>query len=240
MAHRPALASVIVIAAALVLGGCAAPPLRTLTTLPALGHEPRVVLMPPDVELRELTAGGVQEPQAEWTDAANRNVVAAFAAEARARNLQYVAYESGRGDAQDRALARDLIALHRVVGESVLIHQYTKSQALPTKAGVFSWSLGPAAAALARSQAADYALFIAIRDSYATKWRYAVIWTKFLLLRDLPLSIPAGAQVGYASLVDLRTGNLVWFNQLSRGSGDLRTPEAARETVRALLAGFPT
>jgi len=234
-----AAAGALAIAAAFALVGCAAPAQRTLTALPALGHVPRVVLMPPDVELRALTAGGAQEPQAEWTDVGTRNLVAAFAAEAAARNLRYVAYAPQRGSEGDRRLARELMDLHRVVGESVLVHEYTKSQALPTKAGRFDWSLGRSAAAIARTQRADYALFIAIRDSYATSGRYAVIAARMLLLGQLPLSVPAGAQVGYASLVDLATGNLVWFNQLSRGSGDLRTPEAARETLRALLAGFP-
>ena len=48
-----------------------------------------------------------------------------------------------------------------------------------------------------------------------------------------------GEQVGYASLVDLNTGRIVWFNQLNRMSGDLREPGPAVETVDALLKGFP-
>ena len=48
-----------------------------------------------------------------------------------------------------------------------------------------------------------------------------------------------GEQVGYASLVDLHTGRVVWFNRLSRMSGDLREPAPARETVEALLKDFP-
>ena len=48
-----------------------------------------------------------------------------------------------------------------------------------------------------------------------------------------------GEQVGYASLVDLNTGRVVWFNKLDRLWGDLREPEAAVETVDALLKGFP-
>ena len=39
--------------------------------------------------------------------------------------------------------------------------------------------------------------------------------------------------------VDLETGRVLWFNLLSRNTGDLREPEKARETLNALLAGFP-
>jgi hypothetical protein len=48
-----------------------------------------------------------------------------------------------------------------------------------------------------------------------------------------------GAQVGYASLVDLNTGQVVWFNRLQRGSGDLREADKAGETLNALLQQFP-
>jgi len=235
-AWRVAAALVAIVVA---LAGCAAPAQRNVTALPALGHPPRVVLMPLDVELRQLTAGGTEQPQAEWTDVAQRYIVAAFAAEAADRGLALVSYAPERGSEVDRERGRELIRLHRVVSESVLVHHYTRGMALPAKQGRFDWSLGPGAAAIARSQDADYALFLVLRDSYATSGRYAVIAARMLLLARLPLGVPAGAQVGYASLVDLSTGNIVWFNLLSRGSGNLRTAEAARETVRALLADLP-
>jgi hypothetical protein len=50
------------------------------------------------------------------------------------------------------------------------------------------------------------------------------------------IGIPGGAQVGFASMVDLKTGDIVWFNRLARSRGDLRTPEAAAETVDALVS----
>jgi len=55
----------------------------------------------------------------------------------------------------------------------------------------------------------------------------------------LGIGITGGVQVGYASLVDLRSGQVVWFNQLTRPYGDLRQAEPARETIEALLSGFP-
>ena len=44
--------------------------------------------------------------------------------------------------------------------------------------------------------------------------------------------LAGGSQTGYASLVDLRTGRVVWFNNLARGFGDLREPEPARKPSR--------
>ena len=56
---------------------------------------------------------------------------------------------------------------------------------------------------------------------------------------DLGVGVGGGFQVGYASLVDLQTGQVLWFNQLQRGFGDLRDAAKAAESVGALLAGFP-
>jgi hypothetical protein len=49
-------------------------------------------------------------------------------------------------------------------------------------------------------------------------------------------------QLDYASLVDLKTGEVVWFNVVSAGSelpgikfGDLRTPQGAAQMVDRLL-----
>jgi len=48
-----------------------------------------------------------------------------------------------------------------------------------------------------------------------------------------------GTQRGFASLVDLRTGDVVWYNRLLRAKGDMRNAKGARETADALLRGFP-
>jgi hypothetical protein len=55
---------------------------------------------------------------------------------------------------------------------------------------------------------------------------------------------PSGgsSQMAYASLVDLRTGEVVWFNVLQTGSqlpgvkfGDIRSPQGAAQMVDRLL-----
>jgi hypothetical protein len=46
-------------------------------------------------------------------------------------------------------------------------------------------------------------------------------------------------QAGYASLVDLETGQVLWFNQSISATGDLRDEKSATASVEGLLAGFP-
>jgi hypothetical protein len=216
-----------------ILAGCAAPVQRQT---PQLRRDstttPIIVVMPLDVELSQLTAGGMEEPHAEWTEAAHQHMAAALEEEARVRKVKLVTFDPEHGDAADREVATELIALHRAVGSAVLTHQYL-GPALPSKEGKFDWSLGPSVAAISRShQHADYALFLFVRDSYATAGRIAVIAIAALL----GAGVPGGTQVGFASVVDLKTGDIVWFNFLLRGTGDLRTPDAAGETVKALVS----
>ena len=82
---------------------------------------------------------------------------------------------------------------------------------------------------------ADYALFVFLRDTYASAGRKAAM----VGLAIIGVGLPGGVQFGFASLVDLKTGDLVWFNRLVDPQGDLRDPEPARSAVTKLLADLP-
>ena len=51
--------------------------------------------------------------------------------------------------------------------------------------------------------------------------------------------MPAGIHVGYSGLVDLNTGDIVWFNTDLAMGGDPREPEGATKRVGQLMEGFP-
>jgi hypothetical protein len=189
----------------------------------------RVVVMPADIELFEISSGGVTEPRADWTELAERHVKAGLTA----RKAKLGAQVTEFSDSGDETVAA-VLRLHRAVSEAVVVHHFG-SLKLPTKEGRLDWSLGPDAAPLRERTGADYALFTWIRDAYASDARKAAMLVGALF--GVPLL--GGRQLAYASLVDLRSGQLVWFNRMRRMSGDLRESEAAQETLDALLAGFP-
>jgi hypothetical protein len=182
-----------------------------------------------------MSAAGLLEPKADWTTAANQYMLAALQAENAKRDVHMQAFDEDKAPTDKRDDIQQLNKLHGVVGQSIMIHQYLQPMALPTKEGKFDWSLGPSARALKELYGADYALFVYVRDSYTTAGRAAVI----LLAAVFRVHLQGGTQVGFASLVDLDTGNVVWFNRLARPSGDLRTEAAAQETVQTLIAGLP-
>jgi hypothetical protein len=188
----------------------------------------RVVLMPLDIELYEVSGGGAVEPRADWTLAASELVRKALMGD-----MLGVMVHELPGEPDD-SIAR-VALLHRAVSSAVVVHHYG-SLKLPTKNGALDWSLGAEEGALLGARSgADYALFVWMRDSYASAARKATMVVAALF----GLPVGGGGQTAYTSLVDLRTGRLVWFNKVSRLSGDLREDDSARETLDALFAGFP-
>jgi hypothetical protein len=225
---------VAVIAIASVLSGCATYH-RGIERLSRPGETAAVVMMPVDVEIFELSAGGSLEPKANWTEASRRYLVAALRAEEQARGLAFRSLDEAELPQAARTRLDDVQRLHGAVGRAIQTHWNTPALGLPTKQGRLDWTLGPEASALAGTTGADYALFIWVRDSHSSAARVGLIVAAALL----GIGIPGGLQIGFASLVDLRTGDIVWFNRLQRPTGDLRTPGPAAETARILLDGFP-
>ena len=196
----------------------------------------KLVIVPVDMELFSLSAGGVPEPRADWTEAAHRHFREALRGQKAV--LADNAVELQESELDDLA---QINALHGTVAEAVRLHHLPGFVPLPTKAGLLDWSLGDAVQPLRAKTGADYALFMWVRDSYATAERKAAMVAMTLVGAAFGMVvIPAGGQqMGYASLVDLQTGRIVWFNNLARPSGDLREAQPAAETVGELLKGFP-
>ena len=190
-----------------------------------------LLVMQPDIELFSISGGGVVEPKADWTEQAHRHIHTALSRKTATLGLQTRSLSEEDSDA-----FAEISALHAAVARSINLHHMVGgSFALPTKNGKLDWSLGDAVRPIREKSGADYALFIWLRDSYASAERKVAM----IALALLGVGVPGGLQTGYASLVDLRTGQVMWFNRLLRGSGDLREAEAAEETVSTLLAQFP-
>jgi len=192
--------------------------------------EKRIAVIEPDVVLGELSAAGLFEPRADWTQSGRENV----------RNETAKLFE-GRGvklailDPATEHRDIQLVKLHGVVGRAVLLHLFVGGNELPTKGKALDWTLGPGVQGMRTRLGADYGLFIYVRDSYTTTGRALMM----LGAAILGVGITGGQQVAFASLVDLNTGNIVWFNLLQSTSGDLRTPDDSRKVIAALLKDIP-
>ncbi len=223
------------IAAVLLLAAC-----TTTRQVADSGFRPpsgeyRLIVMQPDVSVSLLTAGGALEPREDWTNQARENVLKALIAQQAGHggNVTVAATRAEAGG--DPAMVAELVRLHDVVGRSIMYHKYM-NMPLPTKKDRFDWTLGQPAIEYGAATAHDYALFLYAEDSFSSGGRVAVQIAGLLSCAvGVCVSAPGGRQLAFASLVDLKSGNVAWFNILVSGIGDIRTPDGAASMVKRLL-----
>ena len=220
-------------ALAIALGGCAtAASVSQVDKLEVVGESPRFLIMPPDVKYYLMPTGGTPQVQAEWTEAARANFSASLNEYAAERNIDVVAVVEAEQMSEAEVSYQKLYA---AVGSTVLNHHFGELK-LPTKQGSFDWSLGPGISEIGEKYDADYALFSYYRDYQATGGRVA--FAVFAAVAGVGVS--AGLEVGFASLVDLRSGDIVWFNRVTSGAGELREADQARAAVDRLFKDLPS
>jgi hypothetical protein len=204
----------------------------------------KLLVLRPDVSVSELTAGGLSQPRADWTQLAEANIIAALRAQQATRGgRMLVAERRGSVPGVDADTVAEIERLNYVVDQSIVLHKYYRIS-LPTKRGRgLDYTLGEAAVDLGRRTGYDYMLFLHAEDSRASAGRTAlqVIGIAGCIIG---FCAPSGgaSQLAYASLVDLKSGDVVWFNVVQTGSqlpgvtfGDIRTPQGAVLMVERLL-----
>jgi len=204
----------------------------------------KLMVMRPDVSVGSVTTGGMVEPRADWTETARTNLIAALKAQQAGRggNVRVLAKRDELPNVSADTVA-DLERLHGAVGNSIALHKYLGAY-LPTKRRRgLEYTLGADAVRFGQATGYDYALFMYAEDSFASSGRVAlgVVGLAGCFI-GFCAPMGGGGQFAYASLVDLRTGEVVWFNVLQTGSqvagikfGDIRTPEGSAQMVERLL-----
>lgn len=205
----------------------------------------KLLVLRPDVTVGSLTTGGMVEPRADWTEQARTNIIAAVRAQQAQRGgkLQILERRNQLSGASEREVA-DFERLFYAVGNSIVLHKYLGDY-LPTKRGKgLEYTLGEDAVRLGQKTGYDYALFLHAEDEVASRGRIAlgVLGVAGCFVGFCAPNIGGSTQLDYAGLVDLKTGEVVWFNVVQASSqvpgiafGDLRTPAGATQMADRLL-----
>ena len=237
----PALA----LAASVALSGCVQTRQCADVQFTPPQGEYKLLVLRPDVTVGSLTTGGMVEPRADWTEQARTNIIAALRAQQAERggNVTIIEHRNQLPGVSEQELA-DVERLNFVVDESIVDAKYGGNY-LPTKRGKgLDWTLGADAVKLGQKSGYDYALFLHAEDQVASTGRIAlgVLGLAGCVVGFCAPNVGGAEQLDYASLVDLKTGEVVWFNVVQAGSqvpgikfGDLRTPEGAAQMVDRLL-----
>ncbi len=225
-----------------LLAGCVMATTQTasqIDRLETVGENARILLMPPDIKHYLITAGGVREPNREWTEAARQNFSIAAQEYAARIGTDLVTIDSAMdlGDEEERYRR-----LHSAVGITLQQNHFgtmpLPSKKLPNNEQRFDWSLGPGVSEIGDKYDADYLLFVFYRAHQSSGGRIALALLASIASGGGGFD-PGDYQGGFASLVDLKTGDVVWFNTLA-GGGVMRDPNGARTAVEGLFTDMPT
>lgn len=203
--------------------------LSSVTTLPK-----KLVILPANIEVFEVTAGDVTEEVPEWSTEAENNLLKALSAAIKSdKSLAEVNFP--RLSPPNAAIVDEHMALYTLVVNTA------SSTDLEHKIRRFDYSIGPGLSLLQRQTGADAAVMILGRDYVSTAGRKAKA-----VLGNVPF---VGAFTGPTALgnsfvrigvVDLRTGDLLWLNSEYRGStSNLRDYDDAKDVIRELFDLYP-
>ena len=195
----------------------------------------KVVVLPIDIKVVEVTAGDVQETVPEWTKEASRSVFKAVsAAITRQAGIKEIAAPQFSG--ASAANFDEHLALYKLVVNTAGKIPWQH------KARRFDYGIGPGLRAVAEQTGADAALMVYGRDYTSTAGRKARAVAGHIPIVNA-FTGPA-PQLGHSfihvGVVDLRTGDLLWMNSEYReGSTNLRDPNDAAKMVNAVFDWYP-
>jgi hypothetical protein len=194
----------------------------------------RIVVLKKDVSVAEVTTGGLDQPKADWTNQAQSSFDTALQANLSQRSIAFVTMPALKGE--DAKLLSNYIDLLKITADQAIKHEVFAGEALPTKNSDLLWTLGPGVKMLGDKINADYGLVIYSRNSYVSKGRKSaeVIAS---LMGEKPTT---GVHAGSMTLVDLKTGDIVWMNIDVQLNGDVRNDVGANEQIAQLMEKFPT
>jgi hypothetical protein len=198
----------------------------------------KILIFRPAISVGAQSTGGLFEPNAEWTAQAKANIQTSLDKLQLKLGNTVVAAPEAYGE--DARAVEEHMALFAAVSQAVIEYQFFVGNRLPTKKrdnknDVFEWSLGPTVTRLPGAAGADYGLFLYNKDEFGSTGRKVL--QVFAAMGGV--GVKSGEHIGYAGLVDLKTGDLLWLNADGAMGGDVRDPDGSEKRVRQLLEDFP-
>ncbi len=238
--HRPLLLALLVAA---LLAGCQATlpqhrvHQRVLEQPQLLSRTDRVLLLPIDIEIKEMSTSGLTEVVPAWTETARellrQELLAQAAPRLGARVLQPMPETS---DLQPDEHMEEYMRLAKLVWANAFFMTQLGGPAWRHKAKRFDYSLGPGLKTLAERSGAHRALLVIGEDVHSTAGRKALM----VGMAALGVVVPLGHTFLSVSLIDLDSGDLLWMNTFIRGDNtSLLKAEDIRKVLDDLFADYP-
>lgn len=194
----------------------------------------KVLLLPPQMFVAEMSAGGVIQKQDDWTRQASENLLAATEAYAR---------ESGRFEtlrmpeltADEAEIVESHIGLYDRVAAAIHAYGQGKDSGWEQKKIEWDYTLGDGLAFLREKTGADSALIFVGADIISTGGRKAAFTVGLLI----GIAIPLGQSFITVGLADLKTGEIHWLSYDQSMSMDSREAAEVQNLVRDFFKTYP-
>jgi len=239
----PSLRLALALAGALI-AGCASQSTSISKTLSQQAERPlphRILLAEPDIRVHEVSAGELVEEVHDWSAKASAEATKSVETLAQSTSMFEAVQPSKLTDAE-RATLEQYSALYALVSGSAYLASHSPFGAWKKRAADFDYTLGPGMNSIADSAKLDAVVFIVGTDYISSSSRKAA------MALGIALGLLAGRYVGpeskpaflSAGVVDMRTGELLWYGtELRHGSDDLRDPAVVRSLVDDLFKTYP-
>jgi len=196
----------------------------------------KILLIEPEIYVKELSVGGVAEKVDDWSNQAKSNVRRALDQQISSKHL-FDKLEVPSSLSTDETVSLDEhVALYDVVGFNAFYFGKSQFDGWKHKKKEFDYTLGDGLKSLADKTGADAALFIVGEDHVSSGGRKAARVFAALFGVVLPAS-PTFLSVG---LIDLKTGDLLWMNYgTALDSKDLRKQEDVNKMMEDMFVYYP-
>lgn len=217
--------------------GCASTTYRASPNYPNIVKEIKTLaVMPPDVKMFEISAGGMTQQMDEWSETAKVNITQALKKEFADRYEIKIKFIDEKWLKDNYAEAwRKNRSLYNAVSNSAYSHGFPGVGSFPHKLEKFDYTLGPEITQLSAALEADALLFVWGVDYEVTGGRAAVEFFQAALV-GVYYFHPSILTMG---LVNSKTGDLDWISIPSNSSEyNFRNPKHIESLVRCLTSSY--
>ncbi len=189
-----------VLLAVMFIHGCVAPTnvYHSSVAQPA-PLNPKVLILPPDVVISKLNAGGTTEPVAEWSQDVTETLESVLAEKFYEQGVQFIPY--GYTEIQDEHV--DVIRQANVMMDAVELAQVREGIGASR-----NYALGKGSLESLDGYPADYLMITVVRGNVATGGRVGVA----LLGAIAGVTVEMNSTQFRVGVFDLRDGQLKWAN----------------------------
>ncbi len=196
----------------------------------------KIALLPMDIKVSQITAGGVAEEVPEWTRMAVANIEHGLQ-EYDKRNPQLQILASPRLAPGEAETVKEHLALYDIVAGNAYWATTFGGAAWRHKRERFDYTLGTGLAFLRDRTGAEAGLIIIGRHQIATGGRVAA--SIFAALFG-GVIVPTSSNFLTMGIVDFATGDVLWLSYTPGATGkELRAVESADKEVLKIMQAFP-